>query len=154
METDTAYTQFSEIIQNILNTYAPEKTIKIPEKFLFRDPWMTTELLTSSRTLNKLYKKTLGKSKEHPNCIQYTQFRNSYNRTKKNTKEQYFNDILGQYKQDIRKTWGVVNALIGRTNDKTSISEKFKIKNKITNDANYISNEFCIFFYKHWSRIC
>ena len=64
---------------------------------------------------------------------------------KKNTKEQYFNDLLGQYKQDIRKTWGVVNTLIGRTNDKTSISEKFKIQNKITNDANYISNEFCNF---------
>ena len=40
----------------------------------------------------------------------------------------------------------MVNTLIGRTNDKIYISEKFKIKNKITNDANYISNEFCNFF--------
>ena len=53
---------------------------------------------------------------------------------------------LGNTNRTLGKLRGVVNRLIGRTNDKTSISEKFKIKNKITNDANYISNEFCIFF--------
>ena len=39
----------------------------------------------------------------------------------------YFNDILGQCKQDIRKTWCMVNTLIGRTNDKNHVMSNFII---------------------------
>ena len=37
-------------------------------------------------------------------------------------------------RHNIRKTWGVLNSLIGRINDKTSISETFKIDDKNVTD--------------------
>jgi len=37
-----------------------EKTIVIPASCILRDPWITKALITSSRELNKLYKKQPG----------------------------------------------------------------------------------------------
>jgi hypothetical protein len=50
------------------------------------------------------------------------------------------------YKYNTRKTWGVINSLIGRTNDKSTISDTFKINNISVNDPEQVSNEFCNFF--------
>ena len=61
-------------------------------------------------------------------------------------KQNYYNLILNNYRHDIRKTWGVIKSLIGRTNDKTGLSDTFKINNTSINDPQIIANEFCIFF--------
>ena len=45
-----------------------------------------------------------------------------------------------------KKAWRVINSLIGRTNDKSTISNTFKINNKTVIDDQKISNEFCNFF--------
>ena len=58
-----AYEQFIVNIQNILNTHAPLKTIKIPPKYTIRVPWMTPNLLKVSRTCTKLYRKCIGKQR-------------------------------------------------------------------------------------------
>ena len=48
------------------------------------------------------------------------------------------------------KNMGVINALIGRSNDKSSISETLKINNQDTTDHKDIAEGFCDFFYKYW----
>jgi hypothetical protein len=69
-----------------------------------------------------------------------------YNKLKRLTKLNYYNDLFTKYKHNIRKTWGVINSLIGRTNNKGTISEIFKINDIAINDPIQISNEFCKFF--------
>ena len=44
------------------------------------------------------------------------------------------------------KHGGVINALIGKSNDKSSISETLKINNKDTTDHKDIAEAFCDFF--------
>ena len=107
---------------------------------------MTCVLLTSSRTQNKLYKKKLGKDKSHVHLIKFTQYRNIYNRLKRMTKHNYYDELLQMYQYNTRKTWGVINTLIGRTNDKTTISDTFKINNSSIDDPEQVSNEFCNYF--------
>ena len=107
---------------------------------------MTPGLITSSRKLHNLYKKKLGENKEHPAYAEYNIFCNTYNRLKRITKFNYYNELLTKYRHDIRKTWGVINTLISRTNDKTSISDTFKINGNLVSNPQMISNEFCDFF--------
>ena len=51
--------------------------------------------------------------------------------------------LLTKYKHDIKKTWKVLNTIIGRTNDKTSIPDNFIIYGSPTDDKNKIAEEFC-----------
>jgi hypothetical protein len=146
LNTNEAYAAFSNTLSEIINTEAPEKTIVIPASRVIREPWMTIGLITSSRKLNKLYKKKIGKDGTHPHTMKFNQYRKMYNSLKRITKLKYYNDLFHKYQKDIRKTWSVINSLIRRTRDKKGISETFKINNVLIKDPQTISNEFCNFF--------
>ncbi len=86
--------------------------------------------------------------------MKYYQYRNIYNNLKRKAKIKFYKETFVKYRHDIHKTWGVINSLIGRTNDKTGISETFKINNIPINDPQTIATEFCNFVYEHWYGIC
>jgi hypothetical protein len=146
MNTNDAYTEFANTLNNIIDNAAPEKIIKIAPSRVIRDLWMTRGLIASSRTLNKLHKKALGKPKTDAQHEKFIRFRNIYNKTKRTAKQNHYKDLFHKYKHDIKKTWGVINSLIGRTNDKSSISNTFKIANQNITNHDQIANEFCKFF--------
>ena len=50
-----------------------------------------------------------------------------YNVLNRKAKQLYYTQIFDKYKYDIRNTWKTINSVIGRTNDKTSISQTLKI---------------------------
>ncbi len=146
LDTNEADTEFSTQLTQTLNTEAPIKYITIPANQVSRDPWMTPGLVTSSCELNRLYKNKIGKDKNHTASKKFYIYRDAYNKLKRQTKFLYYNDLLQKYRQDIRKTWQVINSLTGRSNDKSGIADKFKINNISVNDPKIISKEFCDFF--------
>ena len=52
-------------------------------------------------------------------------FRNLHNIVKRQAKSHSYEQLLQKYSTDIRKTWKVLNSIIGRTNDKSCISDTF-----------------------------
>ena len=72
--------------------------------------------------------------------------RNQFNRIKRIAKETYYKQLLEQYRNNIKKTWGVINTLIGKTNDKTGITDSFNINGQRETCLNAISNGFCNYF--------
>ena len=147
MTMDDAYTEFNNKLGDIIEYAAPQKSITIPSSLIIRDPWMTCGLIKYSKTLNKLHKRRLGKSKTDALHDKFITFRNVYNKLKKTAKQEHYKNLFQKHKYDIKKTWRVINSLIGRTNDKSTISNTFKINNKTVTDDQKISNEFCNFFY-------
>jgi len=143
-----AYQHFSNELDNIIEHAAPIKTIKIPASKVIRDPWMTSGLLKSSRTLNNLYKKKLGKDKTHQNFTKYRSYRNKYNELKRITRQNYYNEVFQKYRHNAKNTWSVINSLIGRSNDKSTISETFKINDINISNHDQIAEEFFDFFTK------
>ena len=107
---------------------------------------MTRGLLTSSKTLDKLYKKKMRKDKTHITYTKYKQYRYMFNRLKRITKQKYYFDLLNNYQHDTRKTWGVLKSLIGKQNDKSGITEFFKIGKENVTNPDKIANGFCEFF--------
>ena len=99
MNIDDAYLNFTQELTNILDKFAPETKISIPASCIIRDPWMSKGLLKSSKTLNKLHKQKLNKDKTHPTHIKYLQYRNMYNKLKRETKLTYYDDLFKKYKK-------------------------------------------------------
>ena len=86
----------------------------------------------------------------HRNIIVYIhnfiRYRNIFNKLKKACKQTYYSQKLSLYKNDIKKTWKILNEVIGKHNDKSNISEIFKSGNDTISDPIQISNQFCKYF--------
>lgn len=54
--------------------------------------------------------------------------------------------LLQKFGDDARKTWNVLNTVIKKNNDKSSITESLLINGKIVTDQNEIATKFCDFF--------
>ncbi len=146
LDTESSFETFTKRVTDILDKHAPIVTKKIPPKYVIREPWMTPGLLKSSFTSSKLLKKSLTKSKNHPCHVNYVQYRNKYNSLKRIAKKSYYAKKLDEYKNDVSKTWKILNEVIGKSNDKTSISDTFIVNGHPTTDPKVISNEFCSFY--------
>lgn len=143
---EEAYSLFSTKFNNSIDHFAPIITRKISPKLIIRDPWITPGIMTSSRNLSKLYKKSLGSSKWHPNRIKYVEYRNLFNQIKKKAKEQYYKSLFQRHRFNIKKTWSTINNILGKNSNKTSISETFNIDGKYVNDRHVITERFCEYF--------
>ena len=87
-----------------------------------------------------MYTKSLGKPRNSIQFENYLKFRNLYNVEKRQAKSQYYKQLLQKYSTDILKTWKVLNSIIGRTNDKSCISDTFIVDNSKITDVNVIAN--------------
>ncbi len=65
---------------------------------------------------------------------------------KNSAKQNYYAAELTKFQNDTRKTWKVLNSLIGRKNDKNGTSELFNIGNRLIDESKVISDGFCKFF--------
>jgi hypothetical protein len=147
-DTNDAFLKFTDRLNEITDLYAPIKRVKVPPKYIKRDPWMTCGLMTSSRTCTRLYRKCLNKSRTDLSFKLFIKYRNMYNAIKRKAKQLYYTQIFDKYKYDIRNTWKTINSVTGRTNDKTSVSQIFKINERTTTSASIISDHFCDYFSK------
>ncbi len=143
MDVDNGAERLLDIIKQTLDLFALEKTVNIPYKNILREPWMTAALLKLSQKRKHLFRLTKGKLKTCNAYIEYITATKHFNKSKYETKQAYYSEELSKFQNDSRKTWQVLNTLIGRKNDKSSISDTFEIKAKITSDPKTIANGFC-----------
>ena len=106
------YDSFIQHYQNIIEKFAPEKQVVIPYRSIIREPWMTHGLLKASRKCEKVFKKSIGKSKDSEVYQRYLDYRNVFNKTKRHSKELYYNNLLSQFGDNICKTWKIVNTIV------------------------------------------
>jgi hypothetical protein len=64
-----------------------------------------------------------------------------FNRLNKIAKQTYYTQIFNDVKHNIRKTCKIINATIGKLNDKTSTLQTFKIDNKNIFDPKIITDK-------------
>ena len=146
LNVNESFESLTNKLKDMLDKYAPLEKITIPHKNIIRNPWLSKGLMKSSHTCGKLYSKCINKPKTDITYKSYIKYRNMYNRLKKIAKQAYYAQIFNDAKRDIRKTWKIINATIGKLNDKTNIPQTFKIDNKNISDPNIITDKFCDFF--------
>ena len=69
-----------------------------------------------------------------------------YNQIKRVAKQTYYAQQLAKYQHDIRQTWKIINNAMGKTNNKSDISQTFKDNNSNISDPHTIANKFCEYF--------
>ncbi len=146
MDTTEAFRAFVIRLQDLIDIYMPLRRTQIPANHVIRDPWMTRGLINSSVNCIRLYRNCMRKSRDDIFYNEYIIYKNMYNKIKKVAKVQYYERLFSQYRHDIRCTWKTLNAIIGKTNDKTSISKMFTVGNTTVTDSRTISNKFCEYF--------
>jgi hypothetical protein len=147
------YNAFIERFNSILDVCAPVKTTTIARKFVTREAWITPGLVKSSRRCLQLYKKTVGKCTNGKEFKKYTTYRDVYKTLKRKAKQMHYANLFHEYGNDIRKTWRVLNSLIGRSNDKSSMSDTFVIDGQKVNDKRVIADGFCRYF-SNIGKVC
>ena len=145
-----AYNNFTTKLTEILDQQAPVQTVTIRHKSIINESWMTPGLMKSSRTRNTLYKKSIGPAKSHIYYTKYIQYRKAHNNLKRYSRYSYYRDLLEQHRSDIRKTWNIINSLIGRTRNKSSIPDTFMINNKRESNKQIVADSF----FQYFTNIC
>ncbi len=107
---------------------------------------MTSGLLKSSKRLDQLFKEQFGKSRTDTVHNKYIEYKHEYNKLKRATKRNYYWNILNDYRNDIRKTWSVLNDITGRNKHKATMPDTFVINDVRSNDPQLISDGFCRYF--------
>ena len=145
MNTNTAFTHFMSTLTNIIDTHAPLKTFIVKRKNIRREPWFTKALQISSKKLRKLYKEYISSKDIHAHN-KYIEYRNLYNKIRKAAKTLHYSSLFNEYRNNIKKTWNLINSLTGtgRRTD-TPVNSLFVDNTHITN-PNHIAETFATHF--------
>lgn len=150
-DTDSAWSYFIEIIQNI--TLSNTKTIekKVSHKNVHIKPWISQNIINSIRKRDELHRKV----KNNPNDVHILRFYKRYRNTCKNViryaKETFYKNKIEECNNDSRKLWQIINEI---TNAKASHNDN-SIKELNIDETptsftehpdkllDYINNYFC-----------
>ena len=146
MDTNNAYNTFEKLLMGIIDECAPEKIKIVNHKNVIKEPWFTPGLLTSSRKLNKLFNKTIGKPRDSEAYNKYIEFRNKYNSIKRKAKHNYYHNKIYEFKSQGKKMWKIINELIGKSNNKLDCLDYITHEGIKTYNKPMIANLFCNFF--------
>jgi hypothetical protein len=113
---DVSYNTFINMYKHIFQMAFPLKHIKPNKKYIKKEPWITSGLLTSMRQKTKLFTKKLKQPTEL-NISTYKNYLNQYNRLKRELKITYFNNKLAKNKHSMKKNWETLKRAIGKQNE-------------------------------------
>ena len=135
----TAFARFHKLIDKLYNKHFPIKTRILNKKDQIK-PWITQVLVNRLKIRDRMAKLS-NRGRIDRNT--YTQFRNLLTKQIRNAKVKYFNDQFEKCKNDIRKTWKIINNTTKKNvnNRQTIIFED----NNVVNNQD-VPNKFINYF--------
>ena len=150
---DDAYYTFQKTIDTTINIHAPERTVTIPYNKIIRQPWITKAIIISSKVKDKLYKKCISKPKTDSTYMKYIKYRNMFTKLKRASKNKYYSELFNKYRENAKKTWGILNSIIKHSNNKSTILETFHHDNQNISNPDQIAQHFCKYFTEVGSKL-
>ena len=141
-----AFQQFHDKLDHILDKIAPIKNIKIPGHKIWHDPWITKGISKSTNKCLKLYKNSVKTGATVQTILHYKKYRNTLTKIKCKAKIDYYINRSYALKSNLSKLWKLINNVIGRTSDKSSVIEYITVANTNISNPIEISNHFGKFY--------
>ena len=113
---------------------APYKKCISSNKVSFAEPWMNVTLLKYNRKCQKLCNKAKLDPTVH-NVKRYHDYRKTLSRLKKHIKFSFYEKLFKKIGSDTKTLWSVLNSLIGKSNNKTEITELFYDNRYVTDNV-------------------
>ena len=129
-----------------MDKVAPIKLIRISGRWKFTEPWLTTGLERSSRSLRKLYKASLMEGSTENEKKSYKEFRNIYNWTKRAMMKKYYSDKSSEYRTNTKKLWELMNSIIGKNKNKGCSISYLTVEGVKIFSRKMIAEEFTKFY--------
>ena len=149
------YDTFINLVQYAKNKHIPRKQVKYQKKKHKKSKWMTTGILNSINTKDRMYKLLL---KTDPLTDRYMTlkarfktYRETLRRSINEAKKMYYQKVFGLYRNDMKKTWLTIKETLQR-NQKHDLPVEFLMDNHRLTNPDEIANEFNAFFV-NWSFI-
>ena len=111
--TNESYDQFIKQFNLIYDDCFPIKVIEIKAKNIL-SPWITKGIKKSSKRKQKLHG-IFFKQRSPNNEKEYKDYKQLFEKIKKDSKRKYFQEKLSFYKKDIKNTWKILKDVIGKT---------------------------------------
>ena len=111
--TNESNDEFVKKFSLIYDDCFPIKVIEIKTKNLL-SPWITKGIKESSKRKQKLYEEFL-KKKPSKNEREYTDYKQLFEKIKKDSKKKCFQEKLSFYKNGIKNTWKTLKDVTGKT---------------------------------------
>jgi hypothetical protein len=143
--TNSAYINFINLFILQYNESFPIQEKVIKAKYL-NCPWITKEIRKSSKQKQKLYEKYL-KNRSEANLSLYKQYKNLFEKIKKQQKKKYYSNQIKKFNGDSKKTWDVMMEIMGKSKSNSKkMPSRVIINEKESKNKRDISNKFNNYF--------
>ena len=142
-DTQAAYSEFHKILCEKYNKCFPYRKQNKP--YYNNKPWLTNALKESIKTKNKLFvaRNKGNNSEERTAC--YKAYRNRLHHLLRTAERQYYQDLIMQHKDNIKKSWQVIKSIINKRKY-CPVNLKFKYNGDVISDGKTVANKFNKFF--------
>ena len=146
--------EYYDLLHNIIacafEKHLPLKTVVFNKYRHKKNKWITKGIIKSIKCRDKLYKNLKAIGSTHPDYFGMKRNLQNYNQILKKSirtaKTLYYHNCFSKFKNDIKKTWQIINDVINRKDKKHSTPEFFKIQDQNISDPVEIANAFNDFF--------
>jgi len=126
---DKNYELFLETLSTAIDKHLPTKIVKFDKKRHKKSDWITSEIIKSINYRDKMYKNLRTATMRNEECTILKQNLKVYNailkKAIKEAKKSYYDNCFMRVKNDTKRTWSIINSILGRSKDK----KKFPIRN-------------------------
>ena len=147
---NTNYNNFISNLQTSIDKHCPIKSIKFNKHKHKVSPWITYGIIKSIKERDKIYCKLKNTNPESPEAevlkLTLNLFKKILQKTIRQAKYLYYEARFETLKNNMKKTWGLINNILQRKRKQHSYPNEFLIQNTLVEDRNMIANEFNSFF--------
>ena len=145
-ETNVCYDKFSEKLSTYFESAFPIST-RTSEASSTKKPWITRELIKQIRRKNKLYM-AFHKRPSLFNEIRYKSFKRNLRYALRRAEAEYYESAIQANRNNIKKTWEILNNLMGRNTERRAIYEICVRDSKLTQ-----TSEICEAFNEYFTNV-
>ena len=134
---------FNMVIQNALDLYMPIQNVTVKASKVLYEPWISKGLLRSTKKCKNLFRQWKDNTIDEQ---VYKSYRNTLNKLKRHAKFLYYRNYFSDNYGNMKKSWTLLNRILGRMNDKSNIPCYITKNSKRIYDLKDMSNAFNDYF--------
>ena len=145
------FEHFMELFMKLKQQYLPKRVVRFNRKKHKIKPWLTTGILNSINSKDKLYKTLVQTPKDSPIysdlLSNFKVYKNIIRRSIMHAKRDYYKNVFRMYSSNLKKTWQTINDSLNRRNRRRDFPQEFQLANgTLISELKHIANAFNDFF--------
>ena len=145
------FEHFMELFMKLKQQYLPKRVVRFNRKKHKIKPWLTTGILNSINSKDKLYKTLVQTPKDSPIysdlLSNFKVYKNIIRRSIMHAKRDYYKNVFRMYSSNLKKTWQTINDSLNRRNRRRDFPQEFQLANgTLISEPKHIANAFNDFF--------